>query len=94
MAKNSKLGSAFVENFQNVAQDVAEQEIVKCLQKVSSVKEEMAADAKLNELKEMVKDLSGGYKSIIKVEKAKIDFFVERIEEIQKGEVNPTSGAN
>lgn len=94
MARHSKLGSAFVENFSNVAQDVAEQEIVKCLQKIGTVKEEMANDAKLNELKEMVKDLSGGYKSIIKVEKAKIDFFVERIEEIQSGEVNPTSGAN
>jgi hypothetical protein len=93
MAKHSKLGTAFIENFQNVAQDVAEQEIVKCLQKISLLKEEMAADPKLSELKEMVKDLAGGYKSVIKVEKAKIDFFVEKIEEIQSGEVNPTSSA-
>ena len=94
MASSSKLGSAFVENFQSVAQDVAEQEIVKCLQKIGAVKEEMAADPKLSELKEMVKDLSGGYKAIIKTQKLMIDFFVERIEEIQSGEVNPTSSAN
>lgn len=91
--RKSKLGSAFVENYQNVAQDVAEQEIVKCVQKIMSISEEMAADEKLAEMKQMVKALSDGYKSLIKVEKNKIDFFVEKIEEINKG-VNPTSSLN
>lgn len=94
MAKRSKLGSVFVENFKDVSLDQAEQEIIKCLQKIGTIKEEMAADAKLAELKEQVKDLSGGYRSVIKVEKSKIDFFMERIQEIQTGAINPTSGAN
>ena len=88
------LSKSFVDNHENVTEDVAADLIVKAEQKVKAIREERAADEKLAQAKTIVKDLNSAYTSTIKYEQAKIDFLLEKIEEIQSGEVNPSSGAN
>ena len=88
------LSKSFVDNHENVNEDVASELIVKATQKIREIKEERAADEKLAQAKQIVKDLNSAYTSAIKYEQAKIDFLLEKIAEIQSGEVNPSSGAN
>jgi len=88
------LSKSFVDNHENVTEDVAADLIVKAEMKVKEIKEERAADGKLEQAKQIVKDLNGAYSSAIKYEQAKIAFLLEKIEEIQSGDVNPSSGAN
>lgn len=88
------LGNAFVENNDNVNEDVAADLIVKAEQKIKEIEEERSADERLAAAKNIVKDLNGSYTSAIKYEKAKINYLLEKIAEIQGGEVNPSSGAN
>jgi hypothetical protein len=88
------LSKSFVDNHENVTEDVAADLIVKAEQKVKGIKEERAADERLAQAKQIVKDLNSAYSSAIKYEQAKIDFLLEKIEEIQSGDINPTSGAN
>ena len=88
------LSKSFVDNHENINEDVASELIVKATQKIREIKEERAADEKLAQAKQIVKDLNSAYTSTIKYEQAKIDFLLEKIAEIQSGEVNPSSGAN
>jgi len=97
----SKLGSvrnvlskSFVDNHENVTEDVASDLVVKASQKIRDIKEERAADEKLAQAKQIVKDLNSAYTSAIKYEQAKIEFLLEKIQEIQSGKVNPSSGTN
>lgn len=95
-SKNARkvLGNAFVENNEEVNEDVAAELIVRAEQKIKEIEEERAADEKLAAAKNIVKDLNGSYTSAIKYEKAKINFLLDKIAEIQGGFVNPSSGAN
>lgn len=88
------LSKSFVDNHENVNEDVAADLIVKAEQKIKGIKEERAADEKLAQAKQIVKDLNSAYTSTIKYEEAKVQFLLEKIEEIQSGAVNPDSGAN
>lgn len=88
------LSKSFVDNHENVTEDVAADLIVKAEMKVKEIKEERTADGKLEQAKQIAKDLNGAYNSAIKYEQAKIAFLLEKIEEIQSGNVNPSSGAN
>jgi len=88
------LSKSFVDNHENVTEDVASDLIIKAEQKVKEIKEERGADEKLAQAKQIVKDLNSAYSSAIKYEQAKIDFLLEKIQEIQSGDVNPDSGAN
>jgi hypothetical protein len=88
------LSKSFVDNHENVTEDVAGELIVKAEQKIKEIKEERNADDKLRAAKEIMKDLNSAYTSAIRYEEAKIDFLLEKIEEIQSGGVNPSSGAN
>ena len=94
--KNARkvLGNAFVENNEDVNEDVAAELIVRAEQKIKEIEEERAADERLAAARNIVKDLNGSYTSAIKYEKAKINFLLDKIAEIQGGEVNPSSGAN
>ena len=85
------LSKSFVDNHENVNEDVASELIVKAEQKIKAIKEERTADEKLAQAKQIVKDLNSAYTSAIKYEQAKIDFLLEKIEEIQSGDVNSTS---
>lgn len=88
------LSKSFVDNNENVNEDFAGQEIVKANQKIKEIEEERDADEKLQAGKQIVKDINSAYTSAIKYERAKINFFLEKIKEIQDGDVNPSSGAN
>jgi hypothetical protein len=88
------LSKSFLDNHENVTEDVAADLIVKAEMKVKEIKEERQADGKLEQAKQIVKDLNGAYTSAIKYEQAKIDFLLEKIVEIQSGAVNPGSGNN
>jgi hypothetical protein len=88
------LSKSFVDNHENVTEDVAGELIVKASQEIRKLKEEKDANDKLRAAKEIVKDLNSGYNSAIRYEQAKINFLLEKITEIQSGEVNPSSGAN
>ena len=88
------LSKSFVDNHENVNQDVASDLIVKATQKIREIKEERAADGKLEQARQIVKDLNSAYTAAIKYEQAKIDLLLEKIQEIESGEVNPDSGAN
>jgi hypothetical protein len=88
------LSKSFVDNNEDVNEDVAIDGIVKAEQKIREIEEEKAADEKLAAAKQIVKDINSAYTSAIRYERAKINFFLEKINEIQGGEVNPSSGAN
>jgi rubrerythrin len=91
---NQTLSKSFVDNNDNVNEDFASQQIVVATQKIREIEQEREADEKLSAAKQIVKDINSAYTSAIKYERAKINFFLEKIEEIQDGEVNPSSGAN
>jgi hypothetical protein len=88
------LSKSFVDNHENVTEDVAAELIVKAAQEIKKLKEEQATNEKLRAAKEIVKDLNSGYNSAIRYEMAKQNFLLDKIAEIQSGEVNPSSGAN
>ena len=94
MSESKGLDKSFVDNAENISEDVAGELIVRSTQKVRELEQEREADEKLAAAKQIVKDLNSAYSSAIKYEKAKINFLLEKIEEIQSGEVNPSSGAN
>lgn len=91
---SSILSKTFVEAHANISEDEAEHLIVQATQKIKLLKEEKEADEKLTAAKQIVKDLNSGYKAASDYEKAKISFLLGKIEEIQSGEVNPTSSTN
>jgi hypothetical protein len=88
------LSKSFVDNNENINEDFAGEQIVLAVQKVREIEQERDADEKLQTGKQIVKDINSAYTSAIKYERAKINFFLEKITEIQDGEVNPSSGAN
>lgn len=95
MSENKKtLSKSFVDNHEDINEDAAGELIVSSTQKIKEIEQERDADEKLTATRQIVKDISSAYTSAIKYEKAKINFLLEKIEEIQGGEVNPSSGAN
>ena len=90
---NGALSKTFIDNNQDVNEDQASELIVKAEQKIREIEMERAADEKLAAAKNITKDLNAGYSSAIKYEKAKIQFLLEKIAEIQGDEVNPHSSS-
>jgi len=88
------LSKSYVDNHENITEDAAADLIVKAEQKIREIKDEKKADEKLTQAQQIVKDLNSAYNAAIKYEYAKINFLLEKIEEIQSGDVNPDSGAN
>ena len=84
------LSKSFVENHESVTEDQAADLVVQAELQIRQLEEERSQDDKLNAAKQICKDLGAGYSSAIKYEKAKISFLLEKIEEIQAGDVNPT----
>lgn len=94
MSDNKALSKSFLDNNEDVSEDFAAEQIVIATQKIREIEQERDADEKLSAAKQIVKDINSAYTSAIRYERAKIGFFLEKIEEIQSGEVNPSSGAN
>lgn len=88
------LSKSFVDNHENVTEDVAGELIVEANKKIRGIEQERDADEKLAAAKQIVKDINSAYTSAIKYERAKIGFLLDKIQEIQDGEVNPSSAAN
>lgn len=93
-AAKKVLSKSFTENHENIDEDNAKDLIAKSLKKIKALQEEMSQNERLQAAKQIVKDLESGYKSTVKYEEAKITFLLDKIEEIESGEVNPESGAN
>lgn len=87
------LSKSFVDNNEDVNEDFAGEQIVAANQKIREIEQERDADEKLVAAKQIVKDINSAYTSAIKYERAKINFFLEKIEEIQNGDVNPTGNS-
>ena len=85
------LSKTFLEDNESVNEDEAATLIVKSEQMIKELTEEMTADDKLTAAKQVVKDLSSGYRNAIKYEQAKIQYLLAKIEEIQDGSVNPNA---
>ena len=95
MSDNKKsLSKSFVDNHEDINEDAAGTLIVEATKKIKEIEQERDADEKLVAAKQITKDISSAYTSAIKYERAKINFLLEKIQEIQDGEVNPSSGAN
>lgn len=88
------LSKSFVDNHEDINEDAAGQLIVEATKKIKEIEQEREADEKLTAARQIVKDISSAYTSAIKYERAKVNFLLEKIQEIQDGEVNPSSGAN
>lgn len=88
------LSKSFVENAEDLNEDQATQLLIESEKKIKLIKEQRAADPKLKAAKDIAKELGAGYTSALNYEKSKISFLLDKIEEIQNGQVNPTSGAN
>ena len=86
-AKNT-LSKTWSENVKDVSEDEAANMIVRAEQKIRDILDEQEADDKLNAAKQIVKDLNAGYSSVVTLERAKIRHLLEKIQEIQDGEVN------
>jgi len=92
MGKASKvLTKTFIDSYKNVSEDEAALMIVEAMKKVREIKGEQNEDEKLKAAKQITKDLNSAYRDAAKYEKAKIDWLLDRIDEIQAGTVNPTS---
>ena len=82
---------SFMDNNKNVNEDDAMSLVVKAQQEIRKLEKEREDDDKLAAARQIVKDLGAGYSAAIKYEKAKISFLLDKLEEIQSNEVNPTS---
>ena len=83
------LGSTFVEDHDNINEDSAAYLVVKANQIIKELQEEMDQHEELQAAIQVVKDLKSGYTNAIRYEQAKIHYLLEKIKEIQEGDVNP-----
>lgn len=80
------LSKSFMDNAKDLNLDQASELLVEAEKKLRQIKEEKAADEQLAAAKAIVKDLSAGYNSAASYEKAKIQFLLDRIQEIEEAE--------
>lgn len=88
------LSKSFVDNHEDIDEDTACTLIIQAEQKIKEIQDEKESDEKLMTARQIVKDINSAYTSAVKYERAKIQFLIEKINEIQNGDVNPSSGAN
>lgn len=81
MAQQKLLSDTYVSDRINVSEDDAIKELVDCTMTIASTLREKKEDEQLESARSIVKDLSSGYNSVIKHEKAKIEFLLGKIEE-------------
>ena len=82
------LSKTFTESCEDLAEDEIESMIVKAEQRIKEIKHEQEADEKLNAARSIIKDLNAGYSSVIKHERARIDFLLGKLES-EFGEEDP-----
>ena len=82
------LSKTFMESCEELAEDQIESMIVKAEQRIKEIKQEQEADEKLQAAKSIIKDLNTGYSSVIKHERARIDFLLGKLDS-EFGEEDP-----
>ena len=87
----SILSQTFVENVNALNEDELGAMVVKAEQTIKALTDERKNDEKLNAAEQIAKDLRAGYTSAIKLEKEKIRHLLDKIQEIQDGDVNPNA---
>ena len=83
------LSATFLEDNEAISEDEAANLIVKAEQQIKGLLDEMSTDEHLIAAQQVVKDIKGGFRDAINYEKAKIQYLLAKIEEIQSGSVNP-----
>ena len=78
------LSESLLKDNEDITEDGAMELVVKSEITIKDLEEEKDMDDSLNAAKSVVKDLSTGYSSAIKYEKAKIKFLIAKIEELQE----------
>lgn len=74
------LSQTFMESCEDLTESQIADMVVKAEQRIKEIKHEQECDEKLSAAKQIVKDLNSGYSSVIKHEKARIDFLLGRLE--------------
>jgi hypothetical protein len=91
MAKRINIGEAegqlnksFKETVDGMNEDEINELLVKSMQRIKSIKDDMEQDERLKAAKNITKDLSEGYSSARKYEQKRIDYLLSKLEEIQE----------
>jgi hypothetical protein len=82
-SKKSNLSASFVENHSSINDDDAMELLVKAEKRIRALTDERNNDAKLTAAKQIKHDLESSYNSAINYEKAKVNFFLEKIDELR-----------
>ena len=91
MAKNKwekTLTESYVASKADISETEAEKELISAEFAIKELMAEKENDTQLTAAKEIVKDLNAGYSSAAKYEKAKIEFLLEKIENIRIAKAN------
>lgn len=92
MGKAKKiLSDAFVKNVEELSEDELLDQVINVENTVRDLVEEQNNDEQLRAAKEVVKDLNAGYTNAIKHEKAKLDYLINRINELRNTEIGENS---
>ena len=77
------LSSSFMENNKDINEDEAMAKITQSELEIKAILDEKKNDDKLEAARDICKQLSLGYNASLKMEKAKIQFLLERIESLR-----------
>lgn len=92
MGKAKKiLSDAFVKNVDELSEDELLDQVISVENTVRELNEEQKNDEQLRAAKEVVKDLNAGYTNAMKHEKAKLDYLINRINELRNTEIGENS---
>ena len=83
------LDQTFIEDVNDMNEDELASQVIRALIKKKNLTEEMVGDERIQAAKQLVKDLEGGYKDSMKMYDAKVGYILDKIKEIQEGNVNP-----
>lgn len=81
----ASLNRSFLDNYEDVSPEVAMELIVEAEQRIKEIQKQREADQRLAEAKQVVKDINSAYNDAIKYERAKISFFLEKLEQAEQG---------
>lgn len=76
-----KLPDSFVDEVKMSSADKLHQVLAEVSNKIGDIKKQQKEDATLNALKEQVKDLSGGYRDVRKIEELKQEYVLSMMKE-------------
>lgn len=79
------LSETFVDDCSDLSKDRLQELVIEAEIKIKDLVEEKENDDQLNAAKAVVKDLSTGYNSALKYEKAKIQFLIDKLQDEDEG---------